>query len=170
MCGGGSGSSYNTEICQGPCQGRATLRLPAAPLLRLEKILASCRGMRCRQGMLSIAQNCCLIWLATGLVIPLLLPLLHRRPRRRLRRRLSPRARSLTAESDYVWFDGSEWGEHSSGTQGHADDRDHEEDQDEHDEGEVKDKMFTYIYPLQPTNATETQQPRTVCTANIFKY
>ena len=82
LCGGGWGSSDNTEtICQGPCPGRAALRLLVAPLLRMEKILASFQGVRWRRGMLLIAQNCWLIWPVTGLVVPLLVPLvLHQHP------------------------------------------------------------------------------------------
>ena len=88
-------SIHNTSaeiICRGPCRGRAALRLPAAPLLLMEKNIASCRDMGWRQGVLPSAQNCWLIWPATGLVVPLLVPLvLHRHHRRRLRRKLAPR-------------------------------------------------------------------------------
>ncbi len=71
-----------TEICRGPCLDQAALRLPAAPLLRVEKALASFH-----RSALSNAQNCWLIWAAAGLLFPLLAQLL---PRRRLRQ-LGPR-------------------------------------------------------------------------------
>jgi hypothetical protein len=79
-------------ICQGPCRGRAALRLPAALLLLLmEKNIASCRDVGLRQGVLPSAQNCWLIWPA-GLVVLLLVPLvLHRHHQRRLHRKLAPR-------------------------------------------------------------------------------